>query len=144
MPITIPQSKYSALLRAAVYGYLVRECLTLTVNTVKDVDKAWGLDLEDIQRLGIVSVPSDVTNLIAACACRDRFGDQKLQQVPGFYKSGKCWWLDIDDRFARRGLIVPLRRRCGLINVIAELQIFRHVRDQHPFRLRTRAERIAT
>ncbi len=124
--------------RAAVYEYLVRDCLNLYVDSLSDIERVWGLDREDVDRLGIVSCPSEVGNIIGAGACAQRFGE--LFDVPGFYRCSGCWWLDLDARLARRGLIVPVRDS-RWPSLMSGLRIFRHVRDQRPFILRVRAER---
>src|SRR5262249_20053017 len=127
-----------AVRRAAVLSYLVRDCLGLTVDAVKDLERA-GFDLSEIELLGIRSCPSRTFNLIGAGACYERFGD--LSDIGFFYKCGACWWIDLDERLSRRGLVFPLREtRYGLIN---DLLIFRHAADPHPFKLRFRRERRA-
>jgi hypothetical protein len=142
MATTRPQVKREDLRRAAVYGFFVRECLNFYVATFRDIETVWGLNEQDVSRLGIASPPTWVTNMIGANACAEKFGGD-LSDIPGFYKCNDLWWSDIDQRLARRGLIVPIRDpfQPGLIT---DLQIFRHVRDAHPFLLRTRrAERAA-
>lgn len=138
---TKPQINRLDLRRCAAYQYLVRECLNLSVSTLRDIEHVWGLDSEDVERLGIVSCPPQATNLIAAGAVAEKFGESVLYDVDGFYKCGECWWLDLDPRLSRRGLIVPMRHWYWP-NLITDLQVFPHVRAR-PFLLRTRAERIA-
>jgi hypothetical protein len=136
-----PQVKREDLRCSAVYEYLIRQCLNRTVNTQKDVTQVWGLDPEDVERLGIVSCPPEATNLIAAGAVVEKFGESILHDVDGFYKCGSCWWLDLDPRLARRGFIIPVRHWYWS-NLITDLEVFPHVRAR-PFLLKTRAERIA-
>jgi hypothetical protein len=95
--VSQPQVTHSDLRRAAIYSYLVRCCLNLTVSALEDVTRVWGLDPEDVNTLGIVSCPPEFTNLIAAGAVAEKFG--ALEGVDGFYKCGACWWrLDLDPR----------------------------------------------
>ncbi len=126
--------------RSAVYQFLIRECLNFYVGTLRDIEQHWGLDRAEVDRLGIASPPTWVTNLIGANACAEKFGD--LFDIPGFYSCNDLWWLDIDERLARRGVILPVRdpRRP---NLITDLQVFRHVRDPRPFLLKVRTERKA-
>ena len=121
--------------RAAVFYYLVHECLNLYVDTMKDIERVWGLEEEEVFRLGICSCPSQVNNLIAASACAERFGE--LTRLPGFYLCDGCWWLDIDANLSCRGLFVPVRdSRLWIVG----LRVFRNVRDERPFMLRVRAQ----
>jgi hypothetical protein len=138
--IVLDESLRAKLRRSAVYHFLVRECLNFYVGTLRDIEQHWGLDRADVDRLGIASPPTWVTNLIGANACAEKFGG--LADVPGFYCCGGLWWLDIDEGLARRGLILPVRdpKRPSLIT---NLQVFRHVRDPRPFLLRVRTERGA-
>lgn len=124
--------------QAAVYFYLICECLSITVDTMRDATHVWGLQEEDVFRLAIRSCPSKVTGLIAASACAEKFG--KLFDIPGFYLCNGCWWLDVDSRLSHRGLLVPVRdSRLWIVG----LHVFRHARDERPFMLRVRPERWA-
>ncbi|HYW72106.1 MAG TPA: hypothetical protein VE961_13800 [Pyrinomonadaceae bacterium] len=125
---------------AFVHEYLVRECISLRLDTFRDIQRHWQLEPEEIQRLEIRSAPTFVENLIGAGACFERFGD--LGDVPGFYRARGLWWIDIDERLARRGVILPIRdpERPAFIQ---SLRVFRSVSDQRPFTLRVRQERIA-
>jgi hypothetical protein len=125
---------------AFVYEFLVRHCLNLCVDTARDIDRHWGIDPEDIDRLEIKSVPTFVTNLIGSNAVAERFGD--LSDVPGFYQCRGLWWLDIDERLSRRGLVLPVRDPKRPL-FITGLKVFRHARDERPFMLKVRQERIA-
>jgi hypothetical protein len=125
---------------AMVYEYLVRHCLNLYVDTARDIERHWGFEAEEIGRLELRSVPSFITNLFGSDACAERFGD--LSDIPGFYRCRDHWWLDIDEPFARRGVIVPIRDP-QRPTFITGLRVFRHVRDLHPFVLRVRQERVA-
>ena len=76
-----------------------------------------------------------VFNLLACDYLAQRFG--YLSDVEGFYQLDGCWRLDLDEKLAPRGLILPIR---DLSMRIIALRIFRHVRDKHSFILRTRTE----
>ncbi len=117
-----------------VYAYLVRRCLMLTTDAYRDITRAWQLDARTITSLGIVSVPSEVFNVVACGALAERFGD--LSDVAGFFRRRDCWRLDVDAKLAGRGLILPVRD-CWRLRIVA-LRVFRHVRDERPFLLRTR------
>jgi hypothetical protein len=136
----VKQPSQSQLRRAAVLQFLVRECLGLHVSTLRDVEQVWGIDRLDIDRLGIASPPSHTFNVIGSGECARKFGD--LSNVPGFYRCDGSWFIDVDERLARRGVVLPVRDR-QRPNLIVDLQIFRHVRDSRPFLLRVRAERQA-
>lgn len=123
----------------AALEYLVDECLPLLKVIPTQFDPA------DIEVLKIRGCPSRIANLIAAHSVALMFGDQVVATLPGFYfvphnEGGGCWWIDIDERLASRGLILPVRNHRGLI---VGLRIYRHARDTRPFSLATRKVKAA-
>jgi hypothetical protein len=104
---------------------------------MRDLESVWGLERDETDRLGLASPPTWVTNLIGSNACAEKFGD--LADIPGFYKCDNLWRLDIDERLARRGLILPTRDPQRPLLIVG-LRVFRHVRDEKPFILRVRSE----
>lgn len=138
MGILISTALRCQLLTPAVYSYLVRECLNLYKSTFRDIERHWQLDDEALFTLGVVSCPSEVTNLIASQACAAKFGE--LFDVPGFYLCNGAWWLDIDERLSQRGIILPIHNQRGWIS---SLKIFRHARDAYPFTLKLREVQAA-
>jgi hypothetical protein len=150
--------------RAAVLKCLV-DGLSLTVGTFRAIKKDWDLDQNEVERMGIVSCPGKIQNLIASEVCAFKFGD--LSTVPGLYgidrlpcncatceicssdevqldqlfESQKCicalksWRVDIDERLASHGVILPTRDSQGWIS---DLWVYRHTRDGRPFPLRVR------
>jgi hypothetical protein len=119
----------------AVYGYLCFNCLDLLEATAKDIERHWRLNSAEIGRLGLVSPPSEIGNLIISAACAEKFDDSVLALVPGFYVDFDRWRLDLDPRLRDRGIILPVCER----RLIVGLRVFRHVQDQHSFVLKTRS-----
>lgn len=119
--------------RHVIYAALVRLCLPLYEDTLRAICDVWQLEDRQVVRLGIVSAPTTVSNLIACDYLAHRFGD--LSDVEGFYQLDGCWRLDLDEKLARRGLILSVRD--SRMRIIA-LRVFRHVRDKRSFILRTR------
>ena len=132
-----PELRY-VIRRSAVLSYLLTYCLNIFSDTLQDIERVWGFDEEEISRLAIRSCPCRITNMFAADACAEKYGD--LADIPGFYRCGDRWWLDLDERLAHRGLILPIRdsQRPFLITGV---RVFRHLRDDRPFILRVRSER---
>jgi hypothetical protein len=119
--------------RHFVYTILVRRCFVLYEDSLRAIINVWRLEEEQVFRLGIVNVPTRVYNLIGSQYLAEHFGD--LSDIDGFYQLRGCWRLDIDERLAARGLILPVRD--SRMWVVA-LRVFRHVRDERPFLLRVR------
>jgi hypothetical protein len=158
-----PLSHRQQTLVAAAYSVLI-ESLPLYVSTLKSLERHWGLDLVQVERLGIRACPTDVANILASGECGRRFGDQ-LKQVPGFYCYDrlpcvcancdfcefrwtdscvcalKTWRVDLEPRLSHNGILVPEPNRRGWIST---LWIFRHPGDERPFRLRVRREAVAS
>jgi hypothetical protein len=126
--------------RAMIYEFLIRRCLCLYEGTADAVCKEWGLTEQEIQKLEIVSPPTRVFNLIGSNAVAGRFGD--LSDIECFYQTDGVWWLDCDPKYARCGVILPVRDP-RQPRFITALRLFRSVRDPRPFMLRVRAERQA-
>ncbi|MEP6742133.1 MAG: hypothetical protein ABJB61_06495 [bacterium] len=143
----------------AVLAYLIYFCLDLFKDSERDIEEHWGMDGNEAFSLGIRSVPSLVGNLVAAQACAEKFGPDMIGQTAGFYKfnrsdqvcccnqfSDLCvcelssWRLDIDFYLSKRGLLLPVRDKRGLI---VTLKVFRDAQDERPFTLRTRRELAA-
>jgi hypothetical protein len=127
--------------RSAVYSFLVRCCLGLCAETEKDIEKHWGNSREEISDAGIVSSPTRIFNFFAAAACAEKYGD--LGDIPGFYRCGDDWWLDVDERLATRGLVLSVRHS-QYPGLIIGLRVYRHARDDRPFMLRVRGQRSVT
>lgn len=126
--------------RHFVYTILVRQCLVLYEDSLCAICNVWQLEEEQVFRLCIVNAPTIVYDLIGCNYLAERFGD--LSDIDGFYRLRGCWRLDIDERLAARGLILPVRD--SRMWIVA-LRVFRHVRDKRPFLLRTRTgERLVT
>ena len=152
----------SLLINNAVYGFLIDCCLSLRLSTAKDIERHWQMSPEEAYARGIRSVPSEVENIIAMGACRERFGDRILRQVPGLYQfdrighvchceewTSECcchlknWRMDFDPQLSIRGIVMPVRDSRVLL--IEGLRVFRSAQDARGFvfRLRTSEEQIA-
>lgn len=84
-----------------------------------------------INALMIRDVPSEICNLVICSELKMKFGT--LDGIDGFTKTEFGGFrLDLNIRY---GLIAPERNRQGQIRF---LRIFRHVRDERSFRLRSR------
>lgn len=116
-----------------IYAALVRECPVLYEDALRAICSVWQLEDRQVVRLGIVSAPTIVFNLLACDYLARHFGD--LGDIKGFYQLDGCWRLDLDEKLAPRGLVLPIR---DLSMRIIGLRVFRHVRDKHSFILRTR------
>jgi hypothetical protein len=141
----------------AVYAQLIFFCFELFTHTAQDIEKHWMMGAREAYALGVRSTPSLLGNLLASESCVEKFGADTLTRVPGFYPYSRTgslcncldwrdncicdrqiWRLDIDP--FPRGLIVPERNERGWFT---SLKIFRHARDQKPFRLKVRRETAA-
>ena len=146
--------------RPALIYFLVENCLSVTVDLARNLEKHYGLSVQDVDRLSIRSIPSDIENLIASHACLEWFGPDGLIASNLFYKLDRtggeclclewrddcvcslpCWRLDINPAYQRRGFLFPVRdKRRGHFT---DLLCFRHARDERPFSVELRAERKA-
>lgn len=136
----LPNHLAQVLPSAAVYAYLIHGgCFWLSVDSAKEIEKHWAMDLDEASRLGIRSVPSLILNLLSSHSCMEKFGVNVLRQVAGFFESDGVWRLDLDERHWR-GLILPVHNDVGWIT---SLKVFRHPLDSHPFTLRVRQELAA-
>lgn len=109
-----------------VYHYLLTECLTLTEDRRKDIEKHWG----EVPEL-CVSVPSVQRKIIIVPALAEVF-DYDLTGVPGFYYDYKreypCHWrFNIPENI--KGIIRPYFDEN---NLIVGLFIFSYVGDSNP------------
>jgi hypothetical protein len=146
--------------RAAVFGFLIDWCFTLRKNTAADIERHWQLPPEEAYALGIRSCPTEIQNIIASSACAERFGDDLLNDIPGFYKfdrqGSQCnclewrddclchlqlWRMDLDPRLSFRGFILPVRDPQFLF--FDALRVFRNAQDSTGFIYRLRTERAA-
>ncbi len=131
---------------AAVYAFLTHFCLALCEDTSRSIERQWVLSAAEIDRLAIRSAPSRIENLIGAAACTQKFGGDIIAGTPGFkacqntLDKSISWEIDLDERLCRRGLLLPLRNNRFWITGFL---VYRHVRDERPFRLTTRKEDIA-
>jgi hypothetical protein len=144
--------------RAGLIAYLVFECLNLSEGLARDLEHHYNFSASDFSRYHVKSIPKDSANAVIAHACFDRFGETILNASNLFYafdrSSGPCycpewsdhchchlktWRLDLSAKLSSRGFLLPLRdRRYGFFT---DLLVFRHVRDERPFRLNVRSDR---
>src|SRR5258708_35330371 len=134
--------------KSRVFGFLIKRCLNLRKGTAADIERHWRMSAEEAYNSGIRSCPTEVENLTACRACRDRFGDEVLKRIEGFYQFDRqgtvcnclewrnccvcrlrTWRLDLDPQFAERGIVI-----LGNDSVL----VFRHASDLHPSGLRLR------
>lgn len=153
----LPKEDLVQLQRAAVIAFLVHDCLSLLEVLARDLERHYRFSSSDFVRYQVRSIPTEIENIILSHSCVDRFGPAVLSASNLFYNfvrrspcdclewTDKCcchlktWRLDLDPRLAPRGLILPLRDR--QYGFFTDLLVFRHVRDEKPFRLQLRSER---
>lgn len=129
------------LLTPAVLGYLfVGGGLPyLSVPLAEAIKRAWSIDDETLDHLHIAAVPTRIQNFFIAEECARRFGD--LSTVEGFYRCKDLWWMDIDERLAGRGFLMPITHvKYGWID---RMVVFRNAQDKHGFPLKLRKELAA-
>ena len=120
----------------ALLCYGERVLPPLSVHLAEAICKSWGVDLETLDRLGVVRWPTSVENHFAAAACAEMFGD--LSGVEGFFRHNNLWRLDLDDDHCERGFLMPVSNpRFGYVDRVVA---FKHPSDRHPFPLKTRRE----
>ena len=127
------------LLAPAVYAFLVHGggLPDLAVSVVQAIMRSWGCDEDLIKRLALTGYPSRVANVVIANETVQRFGD--LSEVEGFYQHDGCWFMDLDERWADTGFLMPVTH--AQHGWISALMAFRNARDERPFRLKVRRER---
>jgi hypothetical protein len=92
------------------------------------------LDDDEIYRLGVCPVPSEIENIIFSNKLQKKFGD--LSVCGCFYKTEDSWKLDVSPYLARSGLLFSVRnKRTGLIEY---LRVYRYPDDQKSFLLQLR------
>ncbi len=89
----------------------------------------------------IVPVPNAILNALACTALEKRFTRTALLSCDGFVEvyddelETSAVRLDVDEHLSRQGFIVPIKED----GLVSHLQVFRHPRDERPFRLRSRS-----
>lgn len=108
----------------------------LPVSLAEAIMRSWSIDEETVDSLHLAAIPSRIANMMISSECAQRFGD--LSRVEGFYKCRDLWWLDIDERLAEQGFLMPVtHRRFGWIE---RMVAFRDPRDKRGFPVRVRRE----
>lgn len=143
--------------RAGLIAELVYNCLSITADTVRDVQHHFNLTVAEIEGFNVRSVPTQAQNIIISHSCLDSFGPDALTASGLFYSFtregsvctcfdwstqchcvGETWRLDVSPTY-QRGVLFPVKdTRFG---VFTDLLVYRHVRDEVPFSLRVHADR---
>jgi hypothetical protein len=131
-----------------LHGFM--DTLTLEPKTRGLIKREWMLEDEEIEACGLKSPPSLVFNLILSAEISKQIGFPSGGIKETFW-SGNMWLLDVDERFARTGVIMPVfysgsneylrliaPRTDPAARNIKALQVWRHVRDQRPFFVNSR------
>jgi hypothetical protein len=97
--------------RAAVYSYLLHECLYLTDSHARTVEHYWGLRASFMIRQGYVVTPSPIAKIVIEHEISKRFGSH-IEGVAGFYCDGEgVWRLNV----GATALLIPVRGPRGFI-----------------------------
>lgn len=109
----------------------------------------------DLERRRVRSIPDDQWNAVISHDCLARVGPTVLRESGLFYNftrgcdcsewSNICecslsptWRLDLNPALAVRGMLLPIH---GPEGFFVDLLVFRHIRDERPFRLEVRANK---
>ena len=133
MSVRLPKAYPPSFVLAAIIAYLVYFCLpSVSESLAQAIMRKWDLSEQEFDTLAIRAYPSLSTNLIAAHACFERFGD--LSSIPGFYFCN-VWRLDLDEKFSRTGYLMPVRNARGWFE---SLRAFRNPQDERGFLVKVR------
>lgn len=128
--------------RPALIAYLIDQCLSVTVDLAQTLEFHRGLSIQDIDRLGIRSIPSYIANLVISDECLKAFGPEVLRASDLFFAiADDPWLLDIDEDHRDRGLLMPIMHKTHSYPI--DLLLLRHLKDRRPFSIRVRADRKA-
>jgi hypothetical protein len=113
-------------LRAALYGFVTRDCFALNQADARAIERQWGIAPERAQALGIRSINHGIGGfVILEAAVQRRFG-YRLDYPAGFYLDGER----VRICFPERGLIVPCRDRRGFTQALLH---YKHPGDSKPY-----------
>ena len=93
-----------------------------------------GLDNSDLGSLGVCFVPNFILNALVSEKLAKKFGDLSICEC--FVRINGYWRLDIDQKLARQGLLMPIKSRIS--GLIYGLRVFRYPDDENLFILRNR------
>jgi len=141
---------------ARVYGYVIDQCLDGYLFDADFLAREWDTTEDELNVLGVRSVPSHVRNLCIGAACKKKFGSEVLAGIPGFKSfsrttilcdcrefSQSCWcneqsWiLDIDPHLHPHGLLIPEVDQRGRA---VGIRVLRNHKDPKGFILKSRKE----
>lgn len=154
--IKVPAALWPRIERAALLYFLIADCLSLTKDSLRDVQRHFKYSTAEVENYQIRSVPSRPANIVIAGECLKKFGPARLLASGLFYSfsregsictcedwsnTSECareaWLLDVDGSIYPRGLLLPIRDSRGWYS---DLLCFRNVQDKKPFVLKVRAE----
>lgn len=111
------------------YASIVSDSLELDRSKIFgrfDADTLWGL--------GVCRVPNAILNALVCGKLAATFGD--LSVCGCFYQIEGWWRLDVDDKYAGKGLLLPVYARAT--RLIYAMSVYRHPDDERPFILKLR------
>lgn len=104
------------------------------IPNLKSSKNFGALSEDEIHKLGICKIPNSILNstVCEKVASKVR-GD--LSVASGFRRYGESWRLDIDEKFSKQGLLLPLRDNK---NFIYGFMAYRYPDDPRPFFVKAR------